>query len=536
MENLAADAERRAQCGAAVRRRLARSLTWEQVSGPLRGLLRRAPSRRADLAAGGPLRPPRDSPLSRRRLAGWRAASVWADDRLCRCTVDASSATSTAPAPPPTISSALSGLPPGPRRPAPLQSVEYGLDPFGFFGRAWRRFGDAYTVRVIGEEWVMLCHPDAVREVYAHGPDDLDSGAANLPLRPILGTRNVLLLDGPEHLRRRKLVLPPFHGERMKAYARIVAEAADRELRGLPGGEPLAALPHMQAITFEVILRAVFGVDDTERLGRLLRALRRLLSWTTNWRRVLVFTFLGPERVDGTGRLPPPACRGRRAGHGRDRAPARGRRSRGAGGRASRCCSEPATTPAEPLDDEELRDELVTLLVAGHQTTAALLAWALQELARQPALQDRLAASEDGFADAVVTETLRLHPPVPLGSLRRLRRPLRLAGRDLPAGATVASCAVVIHRRPDLYDDPSPSRPSASWRPSRPRAPSFRSAAACAAAWAPPSRSSRRRLVLEAVARRFVLRPAGRPPRGVGRRGIVLVPRRGGQVVVTPRR
>jgi cytochrome P450 family 135 len=444
------------------------------------------------------------------------------------------SATSTAPAPPATTSAAPSRLPAGPRRPAALQSAEYGLDPFGFFGRAWRRFGDTYTVRVVGEEWVVLCHPDAVREVYGHGPDDLDSGAANLPLRPILGTRNVLLLDGSEHLRRRKLVLPPFHGERMKAYAGIVEEAADRELRGLPGGEPLAALPHMQAITFEVILRAVFGVDDAERLGRLPAALRRLLSWTTNWRRVFVFTFLGPERV-----MALPGFR-RQLAEVDALVMAEIARRREAEDLAERedvlsLLLGARDEDGEPLDDEELRDELVTLLVAGHETTAALLAWALEELARQPAVQDRLAA-EDGFADAVVAETLRLRPPVPLGSLRRLRRPLRLAGRDLPAGATVASCAVVIHRRPDLYERPE------SFVPER-----FLETKPAAGAFLPFGGGVRRcvgaafaqfeaRLVLEAVARRFVLRPAGRPPRGVGRRGIVLVPRRGGRVVVTPRR
>jgi cytochrome P450 family 135 len=444
------------------------------------------------------------------------------------------SATSTAARPPATVSPPA-GLPSGPRRPGALQSVEYGLDPIGFFSRAWRRFGDIYTVRVVGEEWVVLCHPDAVREVYGHGPDDLDSGAANRPLRPILGTRNVLLLDGAEHLRRRKLVLPPFHGERMKAYAGIVAQAAERELRGLPRGEPLAALPHMQAITFEVILRAVFGVDDTRRLGRLTAALRRLLSWTTNWRRVVVFTFLGPERVmalDGFRRqlaevdalVLAEIARRREADDLADRADVL----------SLLLCAR--DEDGEPLDDEELRDELVTLLVAGHETTAALLAWALQELAGRPAVQERLAGAEDGFPDAVVAETLRLHPPVPLGSLRRLRRPLRLAGRDLPAGATVASCAVVIHRRPDLYERPE------SFMPER-----FLEARPAAGAFLPFGGGVRRcvgaafaqfeaRLVLEAVARRFVLRPAGRPPRGVGRRGIVLVPRRGGRVVVTPRR
>src|SRR5688572_2027614 len=116
-------------------------------------------------------------------------------------------------------------LPPGPRAPVAAQSLAYGLDPYGFFARAGRRFGDVFTVRILQETWVVLGHPDAVREVFAHGPEELNSGEANLAIRPIIGTRNVLLLDGSEHLRRRKLVLPPFHGERMREYGELVTAA-----------------------------------------------------------------------------------------------------------------------------------------------------------------------------------------------------------------------------------------------------------------------------------------------------------------------
>src|SRR5918994_6503750 len=122
------------------------------------------------------------------------------------------------------------GLPPGPRWPVALQTLRYGVDPYGLFESAHRAFGDVFTVRVMAETWVVLAHPDAVRELYGHGPDELDSGSANLALRPLIGVRNVLLLDGAEHLRRRKLVLPPFHGERMRAYEGPIAEAT----RGQP--------------------------------------------------------------------------------------------------------------------------------------------------------------------------------------------------------------------------------------------------------------------------------------------------------------
>jgi cytochrome P450 family 135 len=426
-------------------------------------------------------------------------------------------------------------LPAGPRRPGVVQSLEYGLDPYGYFRRAHRRFGDVFTTHVVGEEWVMLAHPDAVREVFAHGPDELDSGQANLPLRPILGTRNVLLLDGAEHLRRRKLVLPPFHGERMKAYAEIIESVTERDLTGWPPAEPFAVLPHMQAITFEVILRAVFGVEEAGRLDRLRSALRELLSWTTDWRRALVFGFLGPERVM--------ALRGFRRQVAEVDAEVLEEiaRRRTAGDLAERedvlsLLLQARDEAGEPLSDDELRDELVTLLVAGHETTAALLAWALQALADAPALQARLAAGEDGLAEAVVTETLRLHPPVPLGALRRLRSPLRIAGHDLPAGATVAACALLVHRRADLYERPD------EFVPDR-----FLDAKPPPGGWLPFGGGVRRcvgaafaqfeaRLVLADVARRFMLsRPPGRRPIGIGRRGIVLVPRRGAQVVASPR-
>src|SRR5215203_635313 len=153
------------------------------------------------------------------------------------------------------------GLPPGPRWPRAVQTLWFGLDPYGLFEAAQRAFGDVFTLRVMAETWVILAHPDAVRELYAHGPDELDSGVANRSLRPLLGTRNLLLLDGDEHLRRRKLVLPPFHGERMRAYEALIRQATRREIATWPRGRPARTLPRMHAITLWVVLRAVFGVE-----------------------------------------------------------------------------------------------------------------------------------------------------------------------------------------------------------------------------------------------------------------------------------
>jgi cytochrome P450 len=415
-----------------------------------------------------------------------------------------------------------------------VQTLRFGLDPYGLFESAHRMFGDVFTLRVMAETWVILGHPEAVRELYGHGPDQLDSGVANMSLRPLLGTQNLLLLDGAEHLHRRKVVLPPFHGERMRAYEELIREAARTELATWPPGVPVRTLPRMHDVTLQVVLRAVFGVHDGPAVDRLASSLRRLMTWTTDPRRGLVFGFLGPDRLmrlsgfqrqlaDVDGQLLAEIARRRAAPDLADRQD------------ILSLLLQARHEDGSALSDRELRDELMTLLVAGHETTAAALSWALTELARDQRAQERLADGEAGLAEAAVTETLRLHPPVPLGSLRRLRHPMTIAGMQLPAGATVASCSLLIHRRADVYEEPT------AWRVDR-----FLNRRPAAGAWLPFGGGVRRcvgaafaqfeaRIVLEEVTRALELRPAGRPSRRVGRRGIVLVPARGGPVIAEAR-
>jgi cytochrome P450 family 135 len=415
-----------------------------------------------------------------------------------------------------------------------LQTLRYGLRPYGFFEAAHRAFGDVFTVRVMAETWVILAHPDAVRELFGYGPDEVDSGVANRALRPLLGTRNVLLLDGAEHLRRRKIVLPPFHGERMRAYEHLIREATRREIATWPLGEPAPTLPRMHAITLQVVLRAVFGVEEGPGLDRLGAILRRVLTWTTDARRAIVFGFLGPDRLMGLR-----AFQRRQAELDREIFAEIARR-RDVVDLADRTdilslLLQARDEDGNALSDRELRDELITLLVAGHETTAAALSWALTNIAADPEAQARLANGEQGLAEAAVTETLRLHPPVPFGSLRRLRRAMTVAGWKLPAGATLAACALLVHRRPDVYAQP------AVWKVDR-----FLGTRPPAGAWLPFGGGVRRcvgaafaqfeaRTVLDELIRALELRSAGAPTRRTGRRGIVIVPARGGPVVAAPR-
>jgi len=266
-----------------------------------------------------------------------------------------------------------------------------------------------------------------------------------MALRPLIGTRSVLLLDGAEHLRRRKLVLPPFHGERMRAYEVLIREATRREIATWPLGEPVPTLPRMQAITLRVILRAVFGLEEGPELDRLGAMLRRLVNWTTDPRRAFVFGFLGPDRLMGLS-----AFRRQLADLDRELVAeiARRRDVADLGDRTDilSLLLRARDEDGAALSDRELRDQLITLLVAGHETTAATLSWALTDVAAAPEAQARLANGEQGLAEAGITETLRLHPPVPLGGVRRLRHAMTVAGWKLPAGATLAPCSLLVHR------------------------------------------------------------------------------------------
>ncbi|MGA9315365.1 MAG: cytochrome P450 [Solirubrobacteraceae bacterium] len=424
-------------------------------------------------------------------------------------------------------------IPPVMRGSVLLHTLRFTLDPDGYFASAHRRYGDVFTLRVLGQQWVAIAHPDAVKEVLSLGPEKVDSGEANQALSPVLGVRNLLLLDGGEHLRRRRIVLPPFHGERMKAYEETIRTAIGAQVQQWPLGEPVATLPRMQALTFAVIMRCVFGVEEGERVGNLGEALQAMISWVTDMRRVLFFFLVGPERLNSV-----PAFRRQLA---RVDSEILGEISRR---RALTDLDEredilsmlvqATDEDGKNLTDEELRDELMTLLIAGHETTATLLAWAVHDLARDQDSQDRLASEGDAFCDAVVTETLRLHPPTG-GIVRRLREPLTIGGYELPTGTDVLPVTLLVHRRADVYPDPW------TFRPTR-----FLDTRPPAGGWFPFGGSVRRcigasfaqfeaKIVLEEMTKALSLRPAERRPERTSRRAVVLVPSKGARVIAERR-
>ena len=353
-------------------------------------------------------------------------------------------------------------LPPGPAFPRPLQTLAWLKRPGPFLERAREKYGDTFTIRIANEgDWVILTDPDHVREVFTGSPKLLHAGKGNVVLRPILGRNSVLLLDDAEHFAQRKLLLPPFHGDRMKRYGELMTSIAEREVASWPAGEPLALSPRMQRLTLEIILRAVFGLREGPRLERMRGLLTRTLDELTHPRSFLIMALIGPDRVERLNVF-------RRALAPVDELLFDEIRARRADPDVAEhddilsLLIQATHEDGSPMSDQELRDELLTLLIAGHETTATSLAWAMERLLRHPAawgrLRDEVAAGEDAYLDATVRETLRLRPVLPL-VVRELVEPMEIGGRALPAGVRVAPCIYLVHRRPELYPDPRAFRP-----------------------------------------------------------------------------
>jgi cytochrome P450 len=359
-------------------------------------------------------------------------------------------------------------LPPGPRLPRAVQTLRWIVRPAAFAEQQARRHGDAFTVRLLsGPPMVFLSHPDAVREVFTADPQVLRAGAANELLEPVLGANSLLLLDGERHLRQRRLMLPAFHGERIARMHAAIAALAEAEVASWPTGEPLRLMGRMQALTLEAIAQVVFGVAAGPRLELLRTRLRELLDWSADRRRVaaLALASATPLRERSLGGLRAVL----RPVHQLLDAEVRDRRALGTDALAARddvlsLLLQARDEAGRPLSDAELRDELVTLLIAGHETTATALAWALERLVRNPAALSRLRAELDArpeggeWLDAVAKETLRLRPIVPIVA-RWVAEPFTLQGRTYPPGTELAPCIHLVHRRPDVYPDPHAFRP-----------------------------------------------------------------------------
>ncbi len=428
------------------------------------------------------------------------------------------------------------GLPPGPRLPAAVQTAIWSRQARRLLFACQDRYGDIFTVRILREgRWVMLADPEAIKQVFTGDPRVFHAGEGNEVLAPVLGRNSVLVLDEKPHMAQRKLLLPPFHGERMQGYEKTMSEIAAAEIERWPTGTPYKLRPRMQAMTLEIILRTVFGVRDGEQLAELRDALRDFLDLTTNPVALLPLLMVGPERVRHI-----PAFRRRieRVDRLIYRQIAERRQAADVGERDDILSMLVGARHEDgsPMSDEEMRDELVTLLVAGHETTATALGWAVERLARHPEklsrLREEVRAGGEDYLTATIQETLRLRPVISI-VVRRLTEPVEIGGYELPAGVAVTPAVYLVHRNPEIY--PEPER----FQPER-----FLDNPPGTYTWIPFGGGVRRCLgasfaqfemavVLKELIRRHQIRPADPKPERVFRRAITETPRHDAEVILS---
>jgi cytochrome P450/predicted unusual protein kinase regulating ubiquinone biosynthesis (AarF/ABC1/UbiB family) len=376
------------------------------------------------------------------------------------------------PASAPDFSFADVPLPPGPDAPPLFQALRWLQWPLPLMDECATRYGEVFTLRLPQSPPIVLfSHPDAIKTIFTGDEEDLRAGEANFRLEPILGRQSLLLLDGKEHLRERRMLQPPFHGDRMLAYGPVMRDIAAAAVGRWPLGRAFAVHPEMQGVTLDVILRTVFGLDEGPAKRDLRAALLDLLTIGANGQTLLAAQQSNGTRAGAVARFFAARARVDQLLYAEIAA----RRRTDVAGRADilSLLVQATYEDGAPLDDHALRDELMTMLLAGHETTATALAWAVGHVLGDASVRRRLVAELAGvgtppldpqrvakldYLDAVCRETLRLTPIIPLVG-RRLTRPMTIGGIALPAGIVAAPCIYLAHRRPERWPEPALFRP-----------------------------------------------------------------------------
>ncbi len=459
-------------------------------------------------------------------------------------------------------------LPPGPTDPSAVQLARWIRAPIPFMHECARKYGDTFTVRFprIGPV-VMFSSPAAIKDIFTTDPEEAHAGEANLVLRSILGENSLLLLDGKRHIRERKMMMPPFHGERMREYGAAMREAAIRRIETWPRGAPLRLHGETQAITRDVILETVFGFEGRER-ERMREILTRFVDLGTSPLGTLMLLVLPPDLLESllesdSVRLGPldlarvlPWTPLVRAGKQVDESLYEILRARRASADTAKrndvlsMLLSARDEHGEPMSDVELRDEMMTLLLAGHETTATTLAWTVHFVLANPHVHAKVVAEIDRvrgdrplsiddvpaleYLDATIKESMRLLPIVSLIG-RRLQKPLRIGGWDLDRGAGAVGCIHLAHRNPSVWRDPE------RFEPER-----FLGRKPTAYEWFPFGGGTRRclgmafamyemRIVLAEIFSRRALRAVDAHDVVPVRRGITLAPKGGVRVIADAR-
>jgi len=440
---------------------------------------------------------------------------------------------------------AAAALPAPPDIPLPrvVQLLRFNQRQIEFVFRARRQLGEVFQMHGTAGDFVITSHPDHVKSLFTAKPDEAPSLTAESPLRPIVGPNSVLTANGPRHMRQRKLLLPPFHGEAIERYAQMIADAAEREIDAWPIGQPFELAPRMQAITLDVIMAGIFGIEGTPGRGtpehRLRTTIRRLVTIST-WPVAQLGELMNVGRDEPVGPTRAVVAMLDRPTYAiieqRRRAEDLDERHD-----ILSLLLRARTEDGEALTDGELRDELLTLVLAGHETTANSLAWTWERLVRTPAAYDRLRESvraggedADEYVEATITEGMRSRPVIPTIG-RRVLVPWRLGDHAVPGDTPILMSILLVHHREDVYPQPFAFKPE-RWLGRKPGT----------YEWIPFGGGTRRclgaalamaeqRVVLKAMARRLDFDADDPEPEHAVHRNVTMIPSRGARVVLRSR-
>ncbi len=428
-------------------------------------------------------------------------------------------------------------LPPGPRMPALLQTLGTWSRPTAFLERCRARYGTPFTIRLLGQPAVvMISDPEQIKQLFLAPPEVLHPGEGARILEPLVGSRSVILLDETPHLEQRKLMLPAFHGERMQRLAGLMGELAAGEVEFWPRETPLELHPRLQRLTLEIILRAVFGLERGSELDSLRDLLTRVLAFSESPLSLL------PPPPRAIARFTPMARFDRLKAEVDALIFAVIEERRREGGESDDVLTMLLAATHEdgsPMSAEELRDELMTALVAGHETTASQLTWAFEAIAREPRVQERLRSeiesdSGEEYMSATINEILRHRPVLPNAEPRLVKEPIEIGGVRYPRGVALLANAYLLHHDPAIYPEPY------AFRPER-----FLESAPGTYTWIPFGGGRRRclgasfallemKITIRAVLERYSLAAVGAKAERTRRRSITISPAHGGRVVLEP--
>ncbi|MGA7704932.1 MAG: cytochrome P450 [Solirubrobacteraceae bacterium] len=433
-------------------------------------------------------------------------------------------------------------LPPGPKVPASMQMAGSWLRPTSVVLLARKRYGKRFSVRLLGQRpFVVLSDPDEIKEVFQASPEVLHPGEGARILEPIVGPNSVILLDEKPHLSQRKLMLPAFHGDAMLSLAELMSELTEREIATWPQDEPVALHPRLQQLTLEIVLRAVFGLEQGAQLDRLRELLTRVLEFAENPISLLPFA---QRALAGRG----PMGRLERLGEETDKLIfelIEQRRSEDAQGPDVLTLLLGAEhEDGSPMSPPELRDELVTALVAGHETTASQLAWGFELLARSPRVARRLASELDDDPDspyltATIHEIMRMRPVLMNAEPRLVKQRVEIGGVSYPPGVVLIASAYLVHHDPDIYPQANAFCPERFLESEGGKAPGTYT-------WLPFGGGRRRclgasfamlemKIVLRELLGRNLVLPVGDRAESARRRSITISPARGCEVILRAR-